>query len=137
MQQERDEPTPNISQRAYVIAKSLSELKASLFGLLGIILFLLFCMGNDVFIPGYPAFRPYAHSVFDDFKVWVPLTFIITSSGLIWYIIKGRQLDKNFNSWKQDYSEQTYIVVFDTTVPKGDTTAERILGLASRQFFLS
>jgi hypothetical protein len=124
----------SVSQRSYVILKSISELKASLFGLVGIILILLVLMGIDVFTPGSPIFSPYVHSVFDDFKVWIPLTFIITSSGLIWYIIKGRQLDRDLNVWKEDYLEQAYILVFDTIIPKGDTTGEKILNLASAVF---
>ena len=119
--QEDAEHTPNISQRAYVIAKSLSELKASLFTLLGLVLFFLFFAVLNAYTPPSDP---------DFYKQWIPLTFIITSVGLIWYRIKGKQLDQNFKDWTHDYTEQTYILVFDTTVPKGDTTGEKILSLA-------
>ncbi|MFZ0510309.1 MAG: hypothetical protein WAM14_01775, partial [Candidatus Nitrosopolaris sp.] len=125
MQEERDEHTPNISQRAYVIAKSLSELKASALGLLVLLLVILSGVTLNAYVP--PIDIPTA-------KHAALFGTIVTSVGLVWYYIKGRQLDKNFNGWKQDYSEQTYILVFDTTVPQGDTTAERILSLARAIF---
>jgi hypothetical protein len=126
--QEDVEHTPNISQRAYVIVKSLSELRIPLVIVLVVALVGFFFMMLEVLVP--PAWGPDI-----DFLEGVSIIGVaFCSYGLIWYIIKGRQVDQNFNDWKHDYIEQTYILVFDTTVPKGDTTGERILNLARAVF---
>lgn len=130
--QEQTDNTPSISQRAYVIAKSLSELKTSAISLLGVVLLILLAWMSYAYTP--PINMQYNTTVSDQYKWGVPVAAVVVAVGLIWYIIKGRQLDRNFNDWKEDYSEQTYILVFDTTIPKGDNTSEKILSLARAIF---
>jgi hypothetical protein len=132
VKQEQSDDVLSISRRAYVITKSLSELKASIFGVLLLLLVIIFFMGIDVYNPGPIIFLPW-HVALDN-KTYFIIMFIVTSVGLIWYVRKDKQLERNLNDWKEDYLEQAYILVFDTILPNGDTTGEKILNLAMAVF---
>jgi hypothetical protein len=53
---------------------------------------------------------------------------------LIWRFIKARRAYQSLEEWKDEYVELAYIIVFDTTIPKGNTTGERVLNLAKAIF---
>jgi len=124
VQRENDD-IPSISQRAYIIARSLSELKASALGLLLLLLVFLSGAMVNLYVPPIDI---------DKAKEASLLGTVVSSVGIIWYYIKGRQLDGNFNAWKEDHIEQSYYLVFDTTIPKGNITGEKILNLGSAVF---
>jgi hypothetical protein len=64
--------------------------------------------------------------------------FIVVIGGIFLYILyavfKLRHLNQLLKSWDRDYLQQSYILVFDTTVPKGNTNAEKIFNLATAVF---
>ena len=37
---------------------------------------------------------------------------------------------KKLQEWDEDYLESAYILIFDTTIPKGDSTGEKVFNLA-------
>jgi hypothetical protein len=123
--QAEDDDTPSISQRAYIIAKSLSELKASAQGLLLLLLVFLSGVTVNIYVPPIDLQKA---------KEAALLGTVISFVAIIWYYIKGKRLDRNLNDWKEDHLEQAYYLVFDTTIPKGDTTGEKILNLALAVF---
>jgi hypothetical protein len=123
--QEETDDTPSISQRAYLIAKSLSELTG--------LPFIWFVLILVIFLLIF--FHPPSNRMFPDFvKVGALAGVAYTSFILVWFIIKARRLNQNFDDWERDYIEQVYTLVFDTTIPKGNTTAEKILNLAMAVF---
>jgi hypothetical protein len=125
LQETPEDSSVTLSQRAYIIAKSLSELKASALGLLLLLLVFLSGVTVNIYVPPIDI---------DKAKEAAFLGTVVSSVGIIWYYIKGRQLDRNLNDWKEDHLEQAYYLVFDTTIPKGDTTGEKILNLALAVF---
>jgi hypothetical protein len=42
----------------------------------------------------------------------------------------GPNAYKKLDEWNEDYLEQTYVLIFDTTIPQGANTGEKILNLA-------
>ena len=49
-------------------------------------------------------------------------------------IHKSKKSYQSLEKWKDDYVEQAYFIVFDTTIPKGNSTGERVLNLAKVVF---
>jgi hypothetical protein len=120
-----NEPSLNLSQRAYVLTDSLRETTRSLFYLfIGIMVYSVFG------IPEAYSDKP----AVDFFKGWIPFTIIVFSIVLIWYYSKARGLYQNFKQWNEDYLQQAYTLIFDTTIPKGNTNGEKILNLARAVF---
>jgi hypothetical protein len=67
-------------------------------------------------------------------QYWLSFTAIVFSVYTIRHFISGRRISRRVEDWNEDYLEQSYILVFNTSIPKGETTAERILTLASSIF---
>jgi hypothetical protein len=63
------------------------------------------------------------------------LLSLITSSYIMgWFLVKAPHAYKRIKKWNEDYLENAYTLIFDTTVPKGNTTAEKVLSLAKLVF---
>jgi hypothetical protein len=123
--QESKDSAPSFTQRAYLIAESLRATTSTLFGLYVIvILFLSLGIVNAYSNPQDVRF----------FKFWLPYTIIVISPVIAWYFIRSRRYFQRLREWKDDFLEQAYILVFDTTVPKGNTSGEKILNLARAVF---
>lgn len=59
------------------------------------------------------------------------MIMILISSYIVgWFIIKARHEYSRISKWNEDYLHSSYILIFDTSVPKGNTTYERVLSLA-------
>src|SRR6266487_2792131 len=115
--QKEQESTLTISQRGYLIAKSLREKNRNLFYLLiGVIGYILF---GTWFVFSYPDDTDFP-------KFWLAFTALVFSVYTIRHFISGRRINRSVEVWNEDYLKQSYILVFSTTIPKGDTTAERI-----------
>src|SRR5712691_12590546 len=126
MQVEGTDQTLSISQRAYGIAKQLRSLGNLLRDLLIFNLFFLSLGWANLIYHFAP---PNLISAF----VYLELT-IATIAILVYFLFRGPNAYKNLKQWNEDYLEQAYILVFDTTIPKGDTTGEKILNLARAIF---
>jgi hypothetical protein len=116
------EPTLSISQRAYIISKDLRYLVDSLRTLLFVNLFFL-ALGwiNTI--------HHFDETLY--LFVYLELSFF-TVYFLVRFLLKSPY--KKIEQWSEDYLEDAYTVVFNTTIPKGDSSAERILILASAIF---
>jgi hypothetical protein len=129
LKEQYKEPTSNLSQRAYLISWSLSITNYLTLLTYGILVFLIVLV----------AFFAYSSDItVQDFKYdidFIVTSAIITSIGLasIYYFMYRRN-NIRLKEWQQDYLEQSYIIVFDTTIPKGNTTSEKVLNLSRAVF---
>jgi hypothetical protein len=102
----------SLSQQAYVIARSLSEIINVLAILMGGMAFYFFV---GIFVE-------------DPLSVLL-IVLIVFSPFLIFMLIKSRQFSRELNIWNEQYLQNSYILIFDTTTPKGNSTGERVLNL--------
>ncbi|MGB7661758.1 MAG: hypothetical protein WBL67_03395 [Nitrososphaeraceae archaeon] len=68
-----------------------------------------------------------------------PLFFLIASliiilPFLIFMIFRSKRFYDELNTWNEEYLQSSYTLIFDTTIPKGNTTGEKVLSLASLIF---
>ena len=49
-------------------------------------------------------------------------------------IVRSKRFYNELNTWNEEYLQSSYTLIFDTTVPKGNTTGEKVLSLASLIF---
>lgn len=117
---------PSLFIRAYSVAGSLMfTIEGLIYLFVGLIGYILFAVLVARYIsPG--------DSEFYDF--WLTFTLIVFTPFLVWYFSRAVKYYKRFKSWKQDYLEQSYILIFNTTIPKGNSIGERILNLSKNIF---
>ena len=130
MSRQDTEPPLSLSQRAYVITKSLRAASRILLALvIGILFFNLLAMG---------ALTQIRADIYDISKTFlfivVLLSIILSSYIVIWFLLKAPYYYSQLEKWDEDYLHSAYILVFDTTIPKGNSTGERILNLAKLVF---
>lgn len=115
----------SLSQRAYVNSQFLKAASKWLLILVSCITFfsalalggLLFSMSQSILV-----------------IVSVVITFILAVYVIIWFIIKASHVYSRLSEWNEDYLHSAYILIFDTTLPKGDTSGKRLLNLAKTVF---
>lgn len=66
--------------------------------------------------------------------VGVIICFILTVYIIVWFIIKAPHAYRRLAEWNEDYLQSAYILIFDTTLPKGDSSGKKLLYLASLVF---
>jgi hypothetical protein len=62
------------------------------------------------------------------------MTIIIAVYIIGWFIIKVRHEYSRMHNRNEDYLHSSYTLIFDTTIPKGNTTGEKVLSLANFVF---
>jgi hypothetical protein len=63
--------------------------------------------------------------------VWISIVTFIVS---VYYYTRYRKYFVELNHWKEDYLEQSYFLLFETSVPKGGDTAEKVINLSRLVF---
>jgi hypothetical protein len=58
----------------------------------------------------------------------------ISSYIVVWFLLKAPHVYKKLEEWDEDYLRSAYILIFDTTVPRGNSTGEKVLNLAKLVF---
>jgi len=124
MQADFESPTLSLSQRAHVIAEEGSEFYK-------VIIYIVSVLGVMVAI-SLATTPPDPRSILE--IIWFAGAAVLISIMIIYAVFKSRYLSRLLENWNKDYLEQSYIVVFDTTVPKGNTNAEKIFNLAIAVF---
>jgi hypothetical protein len=66
--------------------------------------------------------------------VGVVISFILAVYVIVWFIIKSPHAYRRLSEWNEDYLHSAYILIFDTTLPKGDSSGKRLLNLAKMVF---
>jgi hypothetical protein len=56
------------------------------------------------------------------------------STFMVWFFVHANRLYNELRHWNEDYIAQAYIINFDTTIPEGNTAAEKILNISKRIF---
>ena len=124
MQKEGSESSFSLSQRAYLIADSFREGTKEPLSIYGLLVF-------------YILIGVYSFFYEDNPRALVELLllfFILTTPFLVWYVIKILSFNRQLKQWNIENLHNTYILIFDTTVPKGNSTGEKILDLARMVF---
>ena len=67
-------------------------------------------------------------------KFWLPYVMVIVSGMVLFYYFKTRTFIANQTEWNAEYLQSAYVLVFSTTVPSGNTSAERVFRIASMIF---
>jgi hypothetical protein len=107
------EPPLSLSQQAYVLASSLREIINSL---------AIFCVILIAyFVLGILSENPLAALL---------IVLILFAPFLAFMLIRSRRFYKELNTWKEQYLQNSYTLIFDTTIPQGSFTGERIMSLA-------
>lgn len=115
----------SLSQRAYVNSQSLKAASKRLLILVSCITFfsalalaaLLFSTNQNIIA-----------------VVGVVISFILSVYIIVWFIIIAPHAYRRLSEWNEDYLHSAYILIFDTTLPKGDSSGKRLLNLASMVF---
>lgn len=115
----------SLSQRAYVNSQSLKAASKRLLILVSCITFfsalalaaLLFSTNQNIIV-----------------VVGVVISFILSVYIIIWFIIIAPHAYRRLSEWNEDYLHSAYILIFDTTLPKGDSSGKRLLNLARMVF---
>lgn len=124
---EEPQSTLSLSQRAYVIVKSLIGASRWLLRLvIGILFFNILAL----------IVRLNSTSMATQNLVFVSIVFSIAISAYVfgWFVIKAPHAYKKLQEWDEDYLESAYILIFDTTIPKGNSTGEKVFNLAKLVF---
>jgi hypothetical protein len=116
--------TLSLSQRAHIIAEQGGEFYTSL---MYIVLFLGFLVAISL-----STVPPDPRSIFE--IILFAVVVVIIAYMIVYTIFKSRYLNRLLESWNKDYLQQSYILVFDTTVPEGNTNAEKVFNLATAVF---
>jgi hypothetical protein len=104
---EEPQSTLSLSERAYVIVKSLRGASRWLLRLvIGILFF------NSLALIAYIAIENL-----------VLISIIISTTAISayvfgWFVIKAPHTYRKLQEWDEDYLESAYILIFDTTIPK-------------------
>jgi hypothetical protein len=123
MQKTSDDSALSLTQRIYIISDPLRTMGGWLIRVL---------VANLVFLSiGWWAI--YTKNTDIHGFVYIELS-LVTIFFLAYYLFVGPRTFRHLKEWIDDYLEQTYTIVFNTTVPQGNTTGEKILNLA-RQIF--
>jgi hypothetical protein len=62
------------------------------------------------------------------------ISFLISVYIIIWFVIKASYTYRRLSDWDEDYLHSAYILIFDTTLPKGKSTGEKLLNLSKMVF---
>jgi hypothetical protein len=62
------------------------------------------------------------------------LIIFITSYIVGWFIIKARHGYSQISDWNEDYLHSSYTLIFDISIPQGNTTGEKVFSLAKLVF---
>ena len=118
------QPPISLPQRAYLITDSLSQ------GTKMIVTFLLILTAFFLVLTTWIVLGLEVVYLF----VLTIIFLIIYGPLVVWYLSKMRNLQSQWIEWKGDYNSDMYSLIFNTTVPKGNTTGEKVLSLASMVF---
>jgi hypothetical protein len=121
--------TLSLTQKAYIIAKSL---RAASYWLL-ILTLSLFFFSLLALISWYNNITSRTDS--SNSTGWFLIVIILIATYIVgWFIIKGRYEYRRLNEWNEEYLHSSYTLIFDTTIPRGNSTGEKILNLAKLVF---
>ena len=133
MQKNSADSPLTLSQRIYVIARSLRSLGDLLRNLLLInLIFLSLGWAQVIYHFDISCFCIHRDDSFYGL-VYIELS-LMTIFILVYFLSRGPGAYKKLKQWNEDYLEETYTIVFDTIIPKGNSTGEKVFNLAKAVF---
>ena len=124
LQGDSKESSLSLSQRAYIIARRQRVMEGMISVLVSFVIMLLFLL----ILLNPP-------NLADPIDVGVNVLVLTFFSMFIIYTFPNlRHQSRLLKDWSRDYLQQSYIVVFETTMPTGNTTGEKILNMATAVF---
>jgi hypothetical protein len=129
LEEHYEKATPSLSQRAYLIAGSLELTNYMSFVFYG---FLVAVIALAAFItyPSNTTVQVFRNEINDIVAVAIFTSIVLA---LIYFFLYRRNIQR-LKDWQPDYLEQSYIIVFETILPKGNTTSEKVLNLSRAVF---
>jgi hypothetical protein len=115
---------PTLMQQAYVISKSLRSASYWLFALTFSLLFFS--------ILAFISYITFSAEEVSNTTTIISLIILVLIAGYIvgWFIVKARHEYRRIRDWNEKYLHSSYTLIFDISVPKGNTTGEKVLSLA-------
>jgi hypothetical protein len=113
MQENHSSSTLSLSQRAYLIAESFRQISHEVF-----IAYLFTILLLNIKDP----------------KDIAAFNIVVISAIVLLLYIRARTFYRNFDHWNEDYLQQEYVLIFSTTIQKGNTSVEKVLNLTSQIF---
>jgi hypothetical protein len=115
----------SLSQRAYLIAEGLRESSRAVFIVYVVLIgFISLIVLESYFSNAHPK----------DLRPIISFIIVVYSIAMIWYFIRARYVYHELNQWQEAYLDQAYIINFDTAIPEGNTTGEKVFRLARTVF---
>jgi hypothetical protein len=104
------------SQRSYLIGNVLKRTSDILF------IFLFFLVGIAIV------------SLFTEGATLAGIEIFFLTPFIFWLYYKLRSVNKELKIWTQEYMNNSYVIIFNTIIPKGNSTEEKIIDLAKQVF---
>jgi hypothetical protein len=129
LEEHYEKATPSLSQRAYLIAGSLELTNYMLFVFYGFLVAVI-ALAAFVTYPSNTTVQVFRNEINDIVAVAIFTSIVLA---LIYFFLYRRNIQR-LKDWQLDYLEQSYIIVFETILPKGNTTSEKVLNLSRAVF---
>jgi hypothetical protein len=123
LKKEIDNSEMSLAQETYIASESLRITSRELFAVFAVLI--AYSIVGIVFL--------YV-GAFDFVKFWLPFTIIIISAYVVYYYSKARGFYQIQKDWVRDFVESQYILIVNTSMPSGNTTAEKIFNLCRLVF---
>jgi hypothetical protein len=122
-----DESALTLSQRAFVNFNSLRGAGKSLFVIISAVILL-----NLLALIAWQNIEIRSHADF----VWATIlvSLILCVYVIAWSVVKAPLAYKRLREWEEDYIDTAYVLIFNTTIPKGSSTGEKVLNLSKMVF---
>jgi hypothetical protein len=113
----------SLAQESYIASESLRITSRKLFVVFAILI--AYSIFGLVFL--------YA-GAYDFVKFWLTFTMVVISAYVVYYYFKARGFYQIQKDWVRDFVESQYILIINTSMPSGSTTAEKIFNLCRLVF---
>jgi hypothetical protein len=122
-----DESALTLSQRAFVNFNSLRGAGKWLFIIISTVILLN--------LLALIAWQNIEIKIYGDF-VWATIlvSLILCVYVIAWAVVKAPRAYRRLREWEEDYLNIAYVLIFNTTIPKGSSTGEKVLNLSKMVF---
>ena len=116
-----------LSQKAFVNFNSLRGAGKWLFIIISILILLN--------VTALAAWQKIEVKAYGDF-VWatILISLLLCVYVIAWIVVKAPRAYRRLKEWEDEYVDFAYVVIFNTTIPKGNSTGEKILNLSRMVF---
>jgi hypothetical protein len=122
-----DESALTLSQKAFVNFNSLRGAGKSLFVIISAVILL-----NLLALIAWQNIELSSYANF----IWATIlvSLILCGYTIAWGVVKAPHAYKKLREWEEEYIDTAYVLIFNTTIPKGSSTGEKLLNLSKMVF---